>query len=77
MEHLAFKGGTMLRKMIFGSRGRLLTDLDFTRRTDVPLDGLMLMLLDALNQPYHGLDFRFDRDRDWYLTDDGCAANPV
>ena len=27
-EHVAFKGGTMLRKMIFGSRGRLSTDLD-------------------------------------------------
>ncbi|WP_204324155.1 hypothetical protein, partial [Stenotrophomonas maltophilia] len=21
--------------------------------------------------------FRFDKDKDWYLTDDGCAANPV
>ena len=20
--------------------------------------------------------FRFDRDKDWYLTDEGCAANP-
>lgn len=77
MEHLAFKGGTMLRKMVFGPRGRLSTDLDFTRRTDLTLDDLMLTLLDALNQPYHGLDFRYDRDRDWYLTDDGCAANPV
>ena len=34
-EHVAFKGGTMLRKMIFGLRGRYSTDLDFTRRTDV------------------------------------------
>ncbi|MBX3695227.1 MAG: nucleotidyl transferase AbiEii/AbiGii toxin family protein [Steroidobacteraceae bacterium] len=76
-EHLAFKGGTMLRKMVFGPRGRLSTDLDFTRRTDMTLDDLMLLLLDALEQPYHGIDFRFDRDRDWYLTDDGCAANPV
>lgn len=31
MDHLAFKGGTMLRKMVFGPRGRLSTDLDFTR----------------------------------------------
>ena len=30
LEHLAFKGGTMLRKMVFGPRGRLSTDLDFT-----------------------------------------------
>lgn len=77
MEHLAFKGGTMLRKMVFGPRGRLSTDLDFTRRTDVELDELMLMQLEALGQPYHGLEFRFDKDKDWYLTNEGCAANPV
>lgn len=76
-EHLAFKGGTMLRKMVFGPRGRLSTDLDFTSRTDIALDDLMLMLLDALGEPYHGIAFRFDKDKDWYLTDEGCAANPV
>jgi hypothetical protein len=48
MDHLAFKGGTMLRKMVFGPRGRLSTDLDFTCRTDISLDDLMLMMLDAL-----------------------------
>jgi predicted nucleotidyltransferase component of viral defense system len=77
MDHLAFKGGTMLRKMVFGPRGRLSTDLDFTCRTDIAVDDLMMMMLEALSAPYHGLSFRFDRDRDWYLTDDGCAANPV
>lgn len=76
-EHLAFKGGTMLRKMIFGPRGRISTDLDFTARTDISIDDLTLMLLDALAQPYHGILFRFDKDKDWYLTDEGCAANPV
>jgi predicted nucleotidyltransferase component of viral defense system len=76
-EHLAFKGGTMLRKMVFGPRGRLSTDLDFTQRTDLPLDDLMLMMLEALEQPYQGLSYRFNRDKDWYLTDDGCAANPL
>jgi len=77
MDHLAFKGGTMLRKMVFGPRGRLSTDLDFTCRTDIAVDDLMMMMLEALSAPYHGVSFRFDRDRDWYLTDDGCAANPV
>ncbi|MFY9923865.1 MAG: nucleotidyl transferase AbiEii/AbiGii toxin family protein [Opitutaceae bacterium] len=76
-DHLAFKGGTFLRKMIFGSRGRLSTDLDFTCRTDISLDDLTLNLLEALNQDYRGLSFHFNRDRDWYLTEDGCAANPV
>lgn len=76
-KHIAFKGGTMLRKMVFGPRGRLSTDLDFTHRTDIHIDELMLLMLDALAQPYHGLSFRFDKDKDWYLTEDGCAANPV
>ena len=67
----------MLRKMVFGPRGRLSTDLDFTRRTDIDVDNLMLMMLEALRSPFHGLSFRFDKDKDWYLTDDGCAANPV
>ena len=34
-QHAAFKGGTMLRKMIFGPRGRLSTDLDFTCYTEI------------------------------------------
>ena len=76
-EHLAFKGGTMLRKMVFGPRGRLSTDLDFTRRSDISQDDLTMMILEALDQPYHGIQFRFDRDKDWYLTEDACAANPV
>ena len=55
-EHAAFKGGTMLRKMVFGPRGRLSTDLDFTRRTDIPRDDLMMMVLETLNESYHGLN---------------------
>jgi len=76
-EHVAFKGGTMLRKMIFGPRGRYSTDLDFTRRTEITDEGIMELMLDALGQPYHGLSFRFDRDKDWYFTDRSLAANPV
>ncbi len=75
-EHLAFKGGTMLRKMVFGPRGRLSTDLDFTLRSDIERDDLMVMVLDALSQPYRGIGFHLD-DNDWYQTDEGCAANPV
>lgn len=77
VEHLAFKGGTMLRKMIFGPHGRLSTDLDFTRRTDIPIDDLTIMLLDSLATPYHDIAFGFDRDKDWYVTNDGSSAIPV
>ena len=74
---VAFKGGTYLRKMVFGPRGRLSTDLDFTCRTDISRDDLSLALMEALAEPYHGLSFHFDRSKDWYETDDGCAANPI
>ena len=75
-EHVAFKGGTLLRKMVFGARGRLSTDLDFTCRTDISIDDLMTKMLEALNESYRGLHFQL-KDKDWYLTDDGCAANPI
>jgi hypothetical protein len=67
----------MLRKMIFGPRGRYSTDLDFTRRTDISDGGIMELMLDALGAPYHGLSSRFDRDKDWYFTERSLAANPV
>lgn len=76
-DHLAFKGGTLLRKMYFGPRGRLSTDLDFTCRTDCSQDDLMDMILEALETPYHGLAFRIERDKDWYFTEDGVSANPL
>lgn len=75
-EHVVFKGGTMLRKMVFGPRGRLSTDLDFTCRTDISNDDLMMMLLEALSEPYRGLTFQL-KDKDWYQTEEGCAANPM
>ena len=54
-EHLAFKGGTFLRKMVFGPRGRLSTDLDFTRRSDIHLDDLTMGLDSATGaESVHG-----------------------
>lgn len=73
-EHVAFKGGTMLRKMIFGPRGRYSTDLDFTLRSDFTNEQVMEMILDAMAEPYHSISFNRD---DWYFTDTSFAANPV
>jgi predicted nucleotidyltransferase component of viral defense system len=41
MDHLAFKGGTCLRKIFFGSSGRFSEDLDFTLDTELPLQQLV------------------------------------
>jgi predicted nucleotidyltransferase component of viral defense system len=75
-EHVAFKGGTMLRKMIFGPRGRYSTDLDFTLRSDFNDEQVMEMMLDALSAPYHGISFKID-DKDWDFTDNSFFANPA
>jgi predicted nucleotidyltransferase component of viral defense system len=75
-EHVAFKGGTMLRKMIFGPRGRYSTDLDFTLRSDFTDEQVMEMMLDALGEPYHGISFKID-DKDWDFTDNSFFANPT
>jgi len=66
--------GTMLRKMVFG-RAVAFPPISIHMPRGYHADDLMLMMLDALNRPYHGISFRFDREKDWYLTDDGCAAN--
>ena len=75
-RHIAFKGGTMLRKMIFGPRGRYSTDLDFTLRSDFTDEQVMQMILDALGGPYHGISFNI-ADKDWDFTDGSFFANPV
>ena len=36
MDHLAFKGGTCLRKIVFGSSGRFSEDLDFSLASGLP-----------------------------------------
>ena len=74
---LAFKGGTFLRKMVFGARGRLSTDLDFTSRKMSDPEEMLLQLMIAMEKPYLGLSFRYEKDKDLYVTEDGCSANPV
>jgi len=43
-------GVTELTRTVYGARGRLSTDLDFTCRTDISIDDLTLALLDATPQ---------------------------
>lgn len=44
-KHLAFKGGTCLRKMVFGSTGRFSEDLDFTLDTERATDDALIELV--------------------------------
>ena len=66
MDHLAFKGGTCLRKMIFGSAGRFSEDLDFTLDTDRPVDDVLIEMVESLNREHYGISFVFD---EYYKTD--------
>lgn len=66
MDHLAFKGGTCLRKMVFGSAGRFSEDLDFTIDSELPEDDVLVRLVEVLNQEHHGIAFELD---EYYKTD--------
>ena len=70
MDHLAFKGGSCLRKTIFGSAGRFSEDLDFTLDTDEPKDDVLVQLVETFNRVHYGITFTFD---EYYKTDDGTS----
>ena len=74
LDHLAFKGGTAIRKLYLGGAGRFSLDLDFTAVSAVTPDALALDLIGHLHgQTYHGLTFTIPSP-DYYATDDSCGA---
>jgi len=74
LNHLAFKGGTAIRKLYLGGTGRFSLDLDFSAISDVAPDALALDLIGLLHeQIYHGLTFTIPSP-DYYATDDSCGA---
>jgi predicted nucleotidyltransferase component of viral defense system len=70
LKKFAFKGGTCLRKMYLGSQGRFSTDLDFTSIEEHDHEDVILELMDAFEQPFHGLKFSIPDDS-YYETGDG------
>jgi predicted nucleotidyltransferase component of viral defense system len=70
MDHLAFKGGTCLRKVVFGSAGRFSEDLDFTIASAKPEDDILVRLAASFNRDHHGIAFAL---KDFYKTDDGAS----
>jgi predicted nucleotidyltransferase component of viral defense system len=76
LEHLAFKGGTAIRKLYLGGAGRFSLDLDFTATGDIAPDALILDLAEVFhNQMHYGISFTIPSP-DYYVTDDasGCGA---
>jgi predicted nucleotidyltransferase component of viral defense system len=75
---LAFKGGTCLRKMFVGSKGRFSTDLDFTGLEEHDHEDVILDMMEAFEQPLHGIQFSIP-DEGYYETQDGLSwgVNPA
>jgi hypothetical protein len=57
LARLAFKGGTCLRKMFVASQGRFSTDLDFTGLEEHDHEDIILAMMEAFEQPFHGIRF--------------------
>jgi predicted nucleotidyltransferase component of viral defense system len=78
LGRLAFKGGTCLRKMILGSQGRFSTDLDFTGLEEHDHEDVILDMMGAFEQPFHGIKFSIPDDS-YYESEDGVSwgVNPV
>ena len=78
LNRLAFKGGTCLRKMFIGSQGRFSTDLDFTGIEEHDHQDVILEMMQAFEQPFHGIQFAIPDDS-YYETQDGLSwgVNPT
>jgi predicted nucleotidyltransferase component of viral defense system len=78
LRRVAFKGGTCLRKIFLGSQGRFSTDLDFTGIEDHDREEVILDMMQAFEQPFHGIQFSIP-DESYYETQDGLSwgVNPV
>jgi predicted nucleotidyltransferase component of viral defense system len=75
LSHLAFKGGTAIRKLYLGATGRFSMDLDFTRVSGVEPDTLVLDLATTLHdRTFHGITFAI-ADSDYWATVDSCGAD--
>jgi len=78
LDRLAFKGGTCLRKMFIGAQGRFSTDLDFTGIEEHDHEDVIIDMMAAFEQPYHGIQFGIPDDA-YYETQDGLSwgVNPT
>ena len=78
LDRFAFKGGTCLRKMVIGSQGRFSTDLDFTALEEHDHETVILDMMEAFAQPFHGLQFSIPDDS-YYETQDALSwgVNPI
>lgn len=74
LSHLAFKGGTAIRKIFLGNQGRFSLDLDFTMVSDWDPEEFILDIVSILqDQEHFGIKFEI-RSEDYYANPDSCGA---
>lgn len=74
LTHLAFKGGTAIRKIFLGNQGRFSLDLDFTMVSKISPEDFVLDVVSILHgQEYFGITFDI-RSEDYYANSDSCGA---
>ncbi|HLG20738.1 MAG TPA: nucleotidyl transferase AbiEii/AbiGii toxin family protein [Bdellovibrionota bacterium] len=76
LKALAFKGGTCLRKCVYGKETRFSVDLDFTSSNVANADDVILELLTALGKPAYGLTFNVNT-KDFYVAEDGFSCGAI
>lgn len=77
LQSLAFKGGTALRKCIYGKETRFSLDLDFTRIAgEANPDDLILQLVQILTRSAYGINFNVET-KDFYVSDDRSSCGAV
>ena len=74
LNHLAFKGGTAIRKLYLTGHGRFSLDLDFTAVGPLNPEALVLDLVGCLHeQTHYGITFTIP-DPDYYANPESCGA---
>jgi predicted nucleotidyltransferase component of viral defense system len=74
LSHLAFKGGTAIRKIFLGNQGRFSLDLDFTMVNGFDPEEYVLNIVSLLHdQEYFGIRFSI-RSEDYYANKESCGA---
>lgn len=74
LTHLAFKGGTAIRKLHLGNQGRYSLDLDFTALGEIDPETLILDIAGSLHdQTYFGITFSIP-PADYYAEPNSCGA---
>ena len=58
--------------MFLGNQGRFSTDLDFTGTEDHDHEDVILAMMEAFEQPFHGIQFAIAGE-DYYETQDGLS----